>query len=65
VGKERERLAKELAKINGWIKGCEAKLGNEKFTANAPEDVVQKQRELLEENRAKADTLKLRLRALG
>ena len=28
--------AKELAKVDGWIKGCRAKLGNEKFVASAP-----------------------------
>ncbi len=64
LAKERLRLTKELDKITGWIRGCEAKLGNEKFTANAPADVVRKQEELLEENRATAATLAERLRVL-
>ncbi len=55
--KERARLTKELAGIEGWMKGCRAKLGNEKFTANAPDHVVQKQRDMLAENEAKAGKL--------
>jgi len=65
LDKERERLTKELDKVRGWIKGCEAKLGNEKFTANAPEEIVRRQEELLAENRAKAETLAQRLDALA
>jgi valyl-tRNA synthetase len=63
--KERARLTKELAGIEGWMKGCRAKLGNEKFTANAPDHVVQKQRDLLSENEAKANKLKELIEALG
>jgi valyl-tRNA synthetase len=63
--KERARLAKELVGIENWMKGCRAKLGNEKFTANAPEHVVQKQRDLLAENELKAGKLKELLAALG
>ena len=55
--KERARLTKELAGIEGWMKGCRAKLGNEKFTANAPDHVVQKQKDLLAENETKAGKL--------
>ena len=62
--KERVRLAKELAGIESWMKGCRAKLGNEKFIANAPEHVVQKQRDLLAENELKAGKLKELLAAL-
>ncbi|MBU8869483.1 MAG: valine--tRNA ligase [Gemmatimonadales bacterium] len=63
--KERTRLEKELAKVEGWIKGCEAKLGNSKFTANAPEQVVAQQRYLLEENQGKAAQLRELLAALA
>jgi len=65
LDKERARLEKELATITGWIKGCRAKLGNAKFTANAPEQVVQQQRDLLVENQAKAEKLQERLNGLG
>ena len=63
--KERARLTKELANIEGWMKGCRAKLGNKKFTANAPDKVVQKQRDLLAENEATASKLKELLDSLG
>ena len=46
-GAERERIAKELKKLDGEISRLEKKLGNEKFVANAPEAVVAEQREKL------------------
>jgi valyl-tRNA synthetase len=65
VEQERLRLGKELAKIESWIAGCRGKLSNERFIANAPGEVVQKQRELLCENEAKSAALRQRLAALG
>lgn len=62
--KEKARLEKELAKLEGWMKGCRAKLSNEKFTTNAPDHVVQQQKDLLEENENKAATLRERLAAM-
>jgi valyl-tRNA synthetase len=64
LDKERARLTKELAGIEGWMKGCRAKLNNEKFTANAPDHVVQKQKDLLAENETKAGKLQELLDAL-
>jgi len=64
LDRERERLQKELDRIGGWLKGCRAKLANEKFLQGAPADVVQKQRELLAENEAKAAKLQERLAGL-
>jgi len=64
LGKERERLQKELGKLEGWLRGCRAKLANEKFVQNAPADVVDKQRELLAENEDKAAKLRERLASL-
>ena len=64
LDKERARLQKELDKIEGWMKGCRAKLSNEKFTNNAPEHVVQQQKDLLAENEGTAETLRQRLAAL-
>ncbi|MBD3219725.1 valine--tRNA ligase [bacterium] len=65
LDKERGRLQKELGKIEGWLKGCRAKLANPKFVDNAPDDVVQKQRDLLAENEDKATKLRERLDALA
>ena len=42
---ERERLARELEKVDGEISRIEQKLKNEKFVTRAPEDVVEEQRE--------------------
>jgi len=63
--KEKARLEKELGKIEGWMKGCEAKLSNEKFTANAPDHVIEQQRSLLAENGAKAERLRERIVAIS
>ena len=37
---ERARLEKQYRELEGWIKGARARLGNEKFRANAPAQVV-------------------------
>jgi len=45
LGAERDRLAKEIAKLDKDISGIDKKLANEKFLANAPEAVVAEQHE--------------------
>jgi valyl-tRNA synthetase len=42
---ERARLDKEIAKADADIKRMDTKLGNEKFVANAPEDIVEEEKE--------------------
>jgi valyl-tRNA synthetase len=42
---EKARLDKELAKADADIRRVDAKLANEKFVANAPEDIVEEERE--------------------
>ncbi len=42
---ERTRLDKEIAKADADIKRVDAKLGNEKFVANAPEEIVEEEKE--------------------
>jgi valyl-tRNA synthetase len=42
---EKARLEKELAKAEADIKRVDAKLGNEKFVANAPEEIVEDEKE--------------------
>ena len=42
---EKTRLDKELAKADADIKRVDAKLANEKFVANAPEEVVEEEKE--------------------
>ncbi|WP_029084155.1 valine--tRNA ligase [Bradyrhizobium sp. th.b2] len=53
---ERTRLEKELGKADADIKRVDAKLANEKFVANAPEELVEEEKEKREgalERRAK------------
>ena len=53
---ERARLDKELAKADADIQRVEAKLANEKFVANAPEEIIEgekEKRQEAEERRAK------------
>ncbi len=50
---EKVRLEKELAKADGDIARVDAKLGNEKFVANAPEEVIDEQREKRDEAEAR------------
>src|SRR6202790_2858552 len=42
---EKARLDKELAKADADIKRVDAKLANEKFVANAPDDIVEEEKE--------------------
>jgi len=42
---ERARLEKEIGKADGDIKRVDAKLANEKFVANAPEEIVEEEKE--------------------
>ncbi len=46
---ERTRLDKEMSKADADIKRAESKLANEKFVANAPEEVVEEEKEKREE----------------
>ncbi len=47
VDKEKEKTEKEIQRLEGMIVGTGKKLANERFVQNAPEDVVQKEREKL------------------
>ncbi len=49
VDAERARLDKEIAKLDKLIKSISAKLENEKFVSNAPEAVVTKEKDKLEQ----------------
>ena len=50
---EAKRIAGELAKLAGFIKGKEAKLGNANFVAHAPEAIVAEEKRKLAEAREK------------
>ncbi len=46
---ERQRLEKELVKLDGEVKKVDAKLSNADFLARAPEEVIEEQRERKDE----------------
>ncbi len=49
IAAERARLDKEMSKAEADLKRSDAKLSNEKFVANAAEEVVEEEREKREE----------------
>jgi len=61
VEKERERIAREVAKVKSEIERTLQKLQNEQFTAKAPEHVVNAEREKLDKLRALLENLMLEL----
>jgi len=68
VAAEVERLAKEIDKLNKETARIQGKLGNDKFVANAPADVVTKERDKLSEYAsalAKLQEQKAKIESLG
>ncbi len=57
VAAERQRLEKEIAKQQAEIDRFEKKLSNEKFVANAPDEVVEAEREKLADAKLAHDRL--------
>jgi len=49
---ERERIRKELTRVQGMVDGIKGKLSNQSFVNKAPKEVVDKEREKLESFRA-------------
>ncbi|MGI9373516.1 MAG: valine--tRNA ligase [Hyphomicrobiales bacterium] len=64
IAGESDRLAKELGKVHGEIKGLEAKLANENFTSKAPAHVVEEQRNRLVETQERAQKIDAALERL-
>ncbi len=62
---ERERLTKEIGKLEQEIQKIDARFANEQFMAKAPEEVVEENRERRAEAEAAADKLKAALKRLA
>ena len=62
---ERSRLQKELKKLEGEILRLDKKLGNERFVANAPEQVVVEERQKLAGYRSQQDKMTAALVRIG
>jgi len=63
--KERAKTEKEMERIATQIRATEGKLGNEKFTANAPVQVVEAERTKLEGYRATLEKLRTTMEQLA
>ena len=62
---ERERLAKEEARLNKEIKRAQGMLSNEKFVSKAPADKVQAERDKLEKYTQMLEQVKERIAGLA
>jgi valyl-tRNA synthetase len=62
---ETARLAKETAKLEGEVKKIEAKLANADFIERAPEEVVEENRERLDDLRSRIEKLAAAAKRLG
>ena len=64
VAAERERIAKEIARLENEVTKAQAKLGNESFVARAPAAVVAQEQERLANFSATLEKLRPQLEKL-
>ncbi|WMT88765.1 valine--tRNA ligase [Pelagibacterium sp. 26DY04] len=65
ISAERQRLDKDVKKLDGEIGGLQKKLGNEQFLAKAPEEIIEEQKERLAEAQARREKLRQALDSLS
>ena len=58
TAEELDRQQKKLVEVNKHIQGAHGKLNNEKFVGKAPADVVQKERDKLNEAKSSLESLR-------
>ena len=61
---EKERITKEIDRLDKFIFGIEKKLNNRDFIQRAPEEVVEKEKQKQNDAREKLETLKKNLKFL-
>jgi valyl-tRNA synthetase len=64
VEQERQRLGRELERIEGQLRGTEARLASQQFTARAPAEIVAREREKADSLRDQRDRLADKLQGL-
>jgi valyl-tRNA synthetase len=62
---ERERIGKEIARIEGEVAKANGKLANKGFVERAPKNVVAQEKERLSKFTSKLDELNRQLKRLG
>ena len=62
VDKEIDRIKKEMNRVEGFLKGVNGKLNNSNFVDNAPEAVVQNERNKKRDGEANLEKLKEQLK---
>ena len=62
---ERERIQKEIVRLEGQLTGLEKKLGNDQFVSRAPKEVVEKEKQKQVDWSGKLNKLKENLAVLG
>lgn len=65
VAAEREKLEGELKRAQGFLKSVQGKLNNERFVANAPAPVIEKERQKLADGEARLKIIQEQLAKLG
>ena len=61
VEEERAKMEEELSYLEGFLKSVEKKLANERFVANAPQQVVAMEQKKADDARTKINALRKRL----
>lgn len=62
--KEKERLQKEIARIEGFLTGIDKKLSNDQFVKNAPNEVVERERAKKADAENRLNTFKQQLKEI-
>ncbi len=65
LDKERDRIRKEIERLRGFLKSIEKKLTNDKFVQNAPDAVVEKERQKQSDTKASLGKLEAQLNELS